>query len=66
MNDKHIEIFIKNKCNEISSEHKEDIHKLLPFYSDILDDDLAYLFSYLHDRLNSLFQLLINTIIIQC
>jgi len=56
MSDKYIEIFIKNKCNEISSDHKEDIHKLLPFYSDIVDDDMAYLFSYLHYRLNDLFQ----------
>ncbi len=56
MSDKYIEIFIKNKCNEIPLDHKEDIHKLLPFYSDIVDDDLAYLFSYLHYELNSLFQ----------
>ena len=62
MSDKHIEIFIKNKCNEISSDHKEDIHKLLPFYSDIVDDDMAYLFSYLHYRLNDLFQFINNKI----
>jgi len=55
MESDYIDIFIKNKCDEIQIENKENIYKFLPFYSDISDDDLAYLFSYLHYKLNSLF-----------
>ena len=44
---KYIEIFIKNKLNEISSnETKEYIQKYLPFYIDITQDDLASLFAF--------------------
>lgn len=53
-----VEIFLKNKCNEISSTHAENINKFLPFYSTIPSDDLAYLFSYLHYSFNRLFQFL--------
>jgi len=56
MNNKHIEIFIKNKCDEIPTDYIEDINKFLPFYSDIPSDDLTYLFSYLHYKFNSLFE----------
>lgn len=56
--DSNIEIFIKNKCNEISSDHAGDINKFLPFYTAVANDDLAYLFAYLQYRFNSLFDFL--------
>lgn len=56
MNNKYIDIFIKNKCNEIPLDYMDDINKLLPFYSNVSSDDLCYLFSYLHYRLNFLFE----------
>lgn len=56
MKNKHIDIFIKNKCDEIPVDYIEDINKFLPFYSDISSDDLTYLFSYLHYKFNSLFE----------
>ena len=56
MNNKYIDIFIKNKCDEIPTDYIEDINKFLPFYSDISSDDLTYLFSYLHYKFNSLFE----------
>lgn len=53
-----IEIFIKNKANEIPTHNTEDINKFLPFYTTVNNDDLAYLFAYLHFSYNSLFQFL--------
>ena len=53
-----IEIFIKNKANEIPTHSIEDINKFLPFYMTVTNDDLAYLFAYLHSSYNSLFQFL--------
>lgn len=58
MNNKYIDIFIKNKCDEIPIDYTENINKFLPFYSDISSDDLTYLFSYLHYKFNSLFEFL--------
>ena len=52
----YIDVFITNKCNDIPKNNMENINKFLPFYSNVSSDDLAYLFSYLHDRFNSLFQ----------
>ena len=56
--DEFIEIFIKNKANEIPDSHKDNISKFLPFYTIVANDDLAYLFAYLHSSYNGLFQLL--------
>ncbi len=53
-----IEIFIKNKANEIPTHSAEYINKFLPFYATVTNDDLAYLFAYLHSSYNSLFQFL--------
>ncbi|WP_294916785.1 nucleotide-binding protein [Sulfuricurvum sp. PD_MW2] len=53
-----IEIFLKNKCDEIPSSQTENTNKFLPFYATIPNDDLAYLFSYLHTSFNGLFQFL--------
>lgn len=53
-----IEIFIKNKANEIPDSYKDSISKFLPFYVTVSNDDLAYLFAYLHSSYNSLFQFL--------
>ena len=57
-----IEIFIKNKANEIPDKYTESINKFLPFYTIIQNDDLAYLFAYLHFSYNSLFEFLNNKI----
>lgn len=57
-----IEIFIKNKANEIPDKYTENINKFLPFYTTIHNDDLAYLFAYLHFSYNSLFEFLNNKI----
>ena len=57
-----IEIFIKNKANEIPDKYTESINKFLPFYTTIQNDDLAYLFAYLHFSYNSLFEFLNNKI----
>jgi predicted nucleotide-binding protein len=56
MKTNYIDIFIKNKYDEIPTDYIEDINKLLPFYSDIPRDDLTYLFAYLHYKFNSLFE----------
>lgn len=56
--DEFIEIFIKNKANEIPTHNAEYINKFLPFYTTIVNDDLAYIFAYLHFSYNSLFQFL--------
>lgn len=53
-----VDIFIKNKANEIPDSHKDNINKFLPFYVAVANDDLAYLFAYLHFSYNSLFQFL--------
>ncbi|WP_219993521.1 TIR domain-containing protein [Aliarcobacter cryaerophilus] len=57
-----IEIFIKNKANEIPDKYTKRINKFLPFYTTIQNDDLAYLFAYLHFSYNSLFEFLNNKI----
>ena len=57
-----IKIFIKNKANEIPNKYTESINKFLPFYTTIQNDDLAYLFAYLHFSYNSLFEFLNNKI----
>lgn len=59
-----IEIFIKNKANEIPDKYNESINKFLPFYTTIQNDDLAYLFAYLHFSYNSLFEFLNNKIFV--
>jgi predicted nucleotide-binding protein len=57
-----IEIFIKNKANEIPDKYTESINKFLPFYATIQNDDLSYLFAYLHFSYNSLFEFINNKI----
>jgi len=44
----------------------ENINKFLPFYSNVASDDLAYLFSYLHDKFNNLFQFMNYKITVNC
>lgn len=56
----HIEIFIKKKCDEIPLSYAGNINEFLPFYATISNDDLAYLFAYLHYRYNVLFDFLNN------
>jgi len=55
-----IDTFIKNKANEIPDKNIEYINKFLPFYASIYNDDLAYLFAYLHFSYNRLFEFLNN------
>ena len=40
-NNEYIEIFIKNKYNDIVTEYKDDINIYLPFYSDVPSNDLS-------------------------
>jgi predicted nucleotide-binding protein len=54
----YVEIFIKNKANDIPDSDKDNISKFLPFYATVANDDLAYLFAYLHSSYNGLFQFL--------
>ena len=56
--DRYKDIFLQNKANEIDEIQREYILKYLPFYSEVSNDDLAYIFSYFHYKLNSLFQFL--------
>lgn len=51
----HIEIFINNKSNQIPSNDIDYINNFLPFYADVKNDNIAYLFAYYHYKLNSLF-----------
>ena len=51
-----VEIFIKNKCDEIPVGSAEYINKFLPFYANIPSDDLAFLFAYMHSSCNGLFE----------
>ncbi len=51
----HIEIFINNKSNQIPSNDIDYINNFLPFYTDVKNDNIAYLFAYYHYKLNSLF-----------
>ena len=59
-----IEIFIKNKANEIPIHNIENINKFLPFYAAVTNDDLAYLFAYLHFSYNKSFQFLNDKIVV--
>lgn len=56
--DRYKKIFLRNKANEIDDVQREYVLKYLPFYSEVSNDDLAYIFSYFHYKLNSLFQFL--------
>ncbi len=51
----HIEIFINNKSNQIPSEESNYINNFLPFYTDVKNDNIAFLFAYYHYKFNSLF-----------
>ncbi|WP_196777538.1 protein kinase domain-containing protein [Malaciobacter marinus] len=51
----HIEIFINNKSNQIPSNDIDYINDFLPFYADVKNDNIAYLFAYYHYKFNSLF-----------
>jgi predicted nucleotide-binding protein len=52
----HIDTFLKNKRNEVPTNFFKEINKFLTFYSDISNDDLAYIFAYLHCAFNTLFE----------
>lgn len=54
----YIEIFITNKCNELPSYESNEVNKYLPFYTDVTNDSLAYLFAYFQHKFNTLFQFL--------
>lgn len=52
----HTEVFISNKCNEIPTLETSSINNFLPFYTEISNDNIAYLFAYYHYKFNNLFQ----------
>ncbi|MFA7084083.1 MAG: protein kinase family protein [Arcobacteraceae bacterium] len=53
-----IEIFIEQEANSIHDNSKNDINKFLPYYKNINNNNLAYLFAYFHFKLNNLFEFL--------
>lgn len=52
----HIKIFIKNKANQIPDTTLNETNVFLPFYDIITNNDLAYLFAYMHYKFNNLFE----------
>jgi len=56
--DNYIEVFIRNKCDEIPASYSEQISKFLSFYNAVDNTDLSYLFAFLHYKFNSLFEFL--------
>ncbi|MDY0237304.1 MAG: protein kinase family protein [Campylobacterales bacterium] len=50
-----IETFIKQEADDIPELNSDQINKFLPYYKDIANNDLAYLFAYIHSTLNILF-----------
>lgn len=53
-----IEIFIEQEANSISTDSMSEINKFLPYYKNINNDNLAYLFAYFHFKFNNLFEFL--------
>lgn len=53
-----LEIFITQEANNIPVNFQNEINKFLPFYKNIKNDSLTYLFSYYHCRFNYLFDFL--------
>ncbi|MDD2291405.1 MAG: protein kinase family protein [Aliarcobacter sp.] len=53
-----IEIFIEQESNNISVNSMNEINKFLPYYKNINNDNLAYLFAYFHFKFNNLFEFL--------
>jgi len=59
MMDKYKDIFLQNKANELTNDEAEKyVVGFLPYYLDIVNDDLAYIFSYFHYSFNNLFRFL--------
>lgn len=53
-----IEIFIEQEANSISADSMNEINKFLPYYKNIDNYNLAYLFAYFHFKFNNLFEFL--------
>lgn len=53
-----IEVFIEQEANRIPVNNISEINKFLPYYKNIINDNLAYLFAYFHFKLNNLFEFL--------
>jgi len=59
VNNKNIEVFVLKKFDEcITEDNEEFVANYLPFYSEVKDERLRYLFAYLDCSFNSLFQFL--------
>ncbi len=57
INDKNIEIFINNKYNELLTPNLiGHISKYLPYYKEVENQQLQYLFAYFHYQFNVLFK----------
>jgi tRNA A-37 threonylcarbamoyl transferase component Bud32 len=53
-----IEVFIEQEANSIPVNNMIEINKFLPYYKNINNDNLAYLFAYFHFKFNNLFEFL--------
>lgn len=53
-----IEVFIEQEANSIPVNNISEINKFLPYYKNIINDNLAYLFAYFHFKFNNLFEFL--------
>lgn len=53
-----IEVFIEQEANRIPVNNISEINKFLPYYKNIINDNLAYLFAYFHFKFNNLFEFL--------
>lgn len=53
-----IEVFIEQEANSIPVNNISEINKFLPYYKNIINDNLAYLFAYFHFKLNNLLEFL--------
>ena len=48
-----IEVFIEQEANSIPVNNISEINKFLPYYKNIINDNLAYLFAYFHFKYSS-------------
>lgn len=53
-----IEVFIEQEANSIPVNNMSEINKFLPYYKNINNDNLGYLFAYFHFKFNNLFEFL--------
>lgn len=53
-----IEVFIEQEANSIPVNNISEINKFLPYYKNIINDNLVYLFAYFHFKFNNLFEFL--------